>query len=70
MNVDFGDFNNDGWLDGYVDQHHHGAYLQEGNMLWRNNGADAEGLGAVHGRRRRRRGTFDGGWGWGAKFLD
>jgi tetratricopeptide (TPR) repeat protein len=69
MNVDFGDFNNDGWADIYVTNITTDRYLQEGNMLWRNNGPDADG-------RLRfmdispEAATFDGGWGWGAKFLD
>ncbi|MCP4246699.1 MAG: CRTAC1 family protein, partial [bacterium] len=69
MNVDFGDFNNDGWLDIYVANITTAEYLQEGNMLWHNNGPGPDGsislvdvsLGT---------GTFYGGWGWGAKFFD
>ncbi len=69
MNVDFGDFNNDGWLDIYVTNITTAEYLQEGNMLWHNNGRGEDGqltltdvsLETV---------TYDGGWGWGAKFFD
>ena len=69
MNADFGDFNNDGWLDVYVTNITTAEYLQEGNMLWYNQGLDPEG-------RLRftdislETGTYDGGWGWGAKFFD
>ena len=69
MNVDFGDFDNDGWLDIYVTNITTSEYLQEGNMLWRNNGSGPQtpltltdiSLDA---------GVYDGGWGWGAKFFD
>ncbi len=40
MNVDFGDFDNDGWLDIYVANITTREYLQEGNMLWHNDGPD------------------------------
>ena len=43
MNVDFGDFNNDGWIDVYVTNITTAEYLQEGNMLWRNNGPGDDG---------------------------
>ncbi len=69
MNVDFGDFNNDGWLDIYVTNITTAEYLQEGNMLWYNNGPDAEGMVSFIDISLET-GTYDGGWGWGAKFLD
>jgi len=69
MNVDFGDFNNDGWLDIYVTNITTAQYLQEGNMLWRNNGPRRDGT-VVLMDVARESGTSDGGWGWGAKFLD
>ncbi len=69
MNVDFGDFNGDGWLDIYVANITTAEYLQEGNMLWHNNGpADAEGITLTDVSLETA--TYDGGWGWGAKFLD
>jgi len=69
MNVDFGDFNNDGWLDIYVTNITTAEYLREGNMLWRNNGPDPDGRARFMDVARES-GTYDGGWGWGAKFLD
>jgi hypothetical protein len=69
MNVDFGDFDNDGWLDIYVANITTAEYLQEGNMLWHNNGLDADGqLSFIDVSLET--GTYDGGWGWGAKFFD
>ena len=69
MNVDFGDFNGDGWLDVYVTNITTARYLQEGNMLWRNNGPGADGIVRFMDVSPES-GTFDGGWGWGGKFLD
>jgi hypothetical protein len=71
MNVDFGDVDNDGSLDIYVTNILARRYKSdEGNMLWLNV-ADATAPG---GRRFWNAGlvtgTYDGGWGWGAKFLD
>ncbi len=69
MNVDFGDVNNDGWLDIYVTNITTAEYLREGNMLWHNNGPSDEArvdfvdIATVSD-------TYDGGWGWGAKFFD
>ncbi|MBI4169994.1 MAG: CRTAC1 family protein, partial [Acidobacteria bacterium] len=64
MNVDFGDFNNDGFLDIYVTNITTVEYLREGNMLWHNMGdgsfTDVAGPSEV----------YDGGWGWAGKFLD
>ena len=69
MNVDFGDFNGDGWLDVYVTNITASRFLREGNMLWLNNGAGADG-GITFTDVSAETGTFDGGWGWGAKFFD
>jgi hypothetical protein len=64
MNVDFADLDGDGYPDIYVANITKPGYLVEGNFLWHNN----------------RDGTFtdqapdlgvdNGGWGWGAKFVD
>ncbi len=69
MNVEFGDFNNDGWMDVYVTNITTAEYLQEGNMLWRNNGPGEDGRVSFMDISPES-GTYDGGWGWGAKFLD
>lgn len=69
MNIDFGDFNNDGWLDAYVANITTAEYLQEGNMLWHNNGVDDDGNFTMTDIAHET-GTYDGGWGWGAKFFD
>jgi tetratricopeptide (TPR) repeat protein len=69
MNVDFGDVNGDGWLDVYVTNVTTSAYLQEGNMLWHNNGVGPDGVPTFTDVSLET-GTYDGGWGWGAKFFD
>ncbi len=69
MNVDFGDFNNDGWFDVYVTNITTAEYLQEGNMLWYNNGPDPDGTLTLTDIALET-GCYDGGWGWGAKFFD
>ena len=69
MNVDFGDFNNDGWLDVYVTNITTAEYLQEGNMLWYNQGRRPGGDLKMTDISLEA-GTYDGGWGWGAKFFD
>jgi len=68
MNVDVADFTHDGWLGIYV-TNITDDFMQEGNMLWRNNGLDA------HGRLTftdvaRETGTASTLWGWAAKFGD
>ncbi|MFQ5740113.1 MAG: FG-GAP-like repeat-containing protein [Acidobacteriota bacterium] len=69
MNVDFGDFDNDGWLDIYVTNITSAKYLQEGNMLWYNGASDEDGV-PIFMDVSVETGTQDGGWGWGAKFFD
>ena len=69
MNAELADYDNDGRLDVYVTNITTDRFVREGNMLWHNDGPDAEG------RLRftdvaAETGTFDGGWGWGAKFFD
>jgi enediyne biosynthesis protein E4 len=63
MNVDWGDYDNDGLLDIYV-TNITDDYMREGNFLWHNDGnlkfTDVA----------RETGTYDTGWGWGAKFFD
>ncbi len=64
MNIDFGDFDGDGYTDGYVANITTAEYLKEGNMLLLNggNGTFSNVASAT--------GTFDGGWGWCARFFD
>ena len=69
MNVDFGDLDGDGWLDIYVADITTAEYLQEGNMLWHNHGIGPNGL-LTFTDIALETGTYDGGWGWGAKFFD
>jgi hypothetical protein len=63
MNVEWGDFDNDGLLDIYV-TNITDDYMKEGNFLWHNNG------NLTFSDVSRETGTYDTGWGWGAKFLD
>ncbi|MBZ0269067.1 CRTAC1 family protein, partial [bacterium] len=69
MNVDFGDFDNDGWLDVVVTNITTAEYLQEGNMLWHNDGPGDFDIVAFTDVAAEA-GAWDGGWGWGAKFVD
>jgi hypothetical protein len=63
MNVDWGDYNNDGWLDIYV-TNVYDDYMKECAMLWHNMG---DGTFADVSQEV---GTCDTGWGWAAKFFD
>jgi hypothetical protein len=63
MNAEFGDYDNDGWLDAYVTNITE-PFLTECNMLWRNN-ADFTFTDVSEPT-----GTCDTDWGWGAKFID
>ena len=63
MNVDWGDFDNDGLLDIYV-TNITDDYMKEGNFLWKNNG------NLTFTDVSRETNTYDTGWGWGAKFFD
>ena len=63
MNVDWGDFDNDGLLDVYV-TNITDEYMREGNFLWRNSG-DGSFTDVS-----RETGTHDTGWGWCGRFFD
>ena len=63
MNVDWGDYDGDGYLDIYV-TNITDDYMREGNFLWHNNG------NLTFTDVSRETGTADTGWGWGAKFFD
>ncbi len=69
MNVDFGDVDNDGWLDIYVTNITTDGYLKEGNMLWQNTASDENGIPIFMDISVDTE-THHGGWGWGAKFVD
>jgi hypothetical protein len=63
MNVDWGDFDNDGLFDVFV-TNITDEYMKEGNFLWKN-------LGDLHFTDvARETGTFATGWGWAGKFFD
>jgi enediyne biosynthesis protein E4 len=64
MNVDFADLDGDGYPDIYVVNITKPGYLVEGNFLWHNN---RDGTFTDHAPQL---GITDGGWGWGAKFVD
>jgi hypothetical protein len=63
MNVDWGDFDNDGLFDVYV-TNITDEYMREGNFLWQNNGD------GTFGDVSRETGTHNTGWGWAGKFFD
>ena len=63
MNVDVGDYDNDGWLDIYV-TNITDEYMKECNMLWHNNG------NGTFSDVSRETGTCNTLWGWAAKFAD
>jgi len=63
MNVEWGDYDDDGRLDIFV-TNITDDYMREGNFLWRNNG---DGTFTDVSRET---GTYETGWGWCAKFVD
>jgi enediyne biosynthesis protein E4 len=63
MNADWGDYDNDGWLDIFV-TNITDDYMREGNFLWHNNG------NLTFTDVARETGTWETGWGWGGKFFD
>lgn len=63
MNVDFGDYDNDGYMDIYVTNITN-RYIRQGNMLWHNMGEGTFVNAAQENN------CADGGWAWGAKFFD
>ena len=64
MNVDFADLDGDGYPDIYISNITKPGYLVEGNFLWHNN---RDGTFTDHAPDL---GVDNGGWGWGAKFVD
>jgi hypothetical protein len=72
MNADLADMDNDGYPEIYVTNVHH-PVLPEGNLLWHNrpdpkhpDDPTKRTFQNIAGEV----GTKDGGWGWGAKFVD
>ncbi|HVT60583.1 MAG TPA: CRTAC1 family protein [Thermoanaerobaculia bacterium] len=63
MNAEWGDYDNDGWLDIFV-TNITDDYMREGNFLWHNNG------NLTFTDVSRETGTYETGWGWAAKFFD
>jgi ASPIC/UnbV protein/VCBS repeat protein/FG-GAP repeat protein len=68
MNAEWGDYDNDGWLDVFV-TNITDDYMREGNFLWRNNGLNETGEVSFTDVSRET-GIHDTGWGWGAKLFD
>jgi len=64
MNVDFGDYNNDGWLDLYITNIWTKEYVKEGNQLYRNMGDGTFSDVSFE------TGVYDGGWCWAGRFWD
>jgi len=64
MNVDFGDYNNDGWLDLYITNIWTREYVKEGNQLYRNMGDGSFSDVSFEA------GVYDGGWCWAGRFWD
>jgi tetratricopeptide (TPR) repeat protein len=64
MNVDFGDYNNDGWLDLYVTNIWTKDYVQEGNQLYRNM-ADGTFTDISF-----EADVYNAGWCWAGRFWD
>jgi tetratricopeptide (TPR) repeat protein len=64
MNVDFGDYNNDGWLDLYITNIYTKEYVKEGNQLFRNMGDGTFRDVSFETN------VYDGGWCWAGRFWD
>ena len=64
MNIDLGDFNNDGWLDLYICNIYCKEYVKEGNRLHRNMGDGTFKDISFEA------GVFDAGWAWAGRFWD
>jgi hypothetical protein len=68
MNAEWGDYDNDGWLDVFV-TNITDDYMREGNFLWHNNGVGPKGM-VTFSDVAAETGTRNTGWGWGGKFFD
>lgn len=64
MNVAFGDYNNDGWLDLYITNIYTKEYVKEGNQLYRNMGDKTFSDVSFETN------VYDAGWCWAGRFWD
>lgn len=64
MNVDLGDYNNDGWLDLYITNIYTKEYVKEGNQLYRNMGDGIFRDVSFEAN------VYDAGWAWAGRFWD
>jgi len=64
MNVEFGDYNNDGWLDLYITNIWTKEYVKEGNQLYRNMGDKTFSDVSFETN------VYDAGWCWAGRFWD
>jgi tetratricopeptide (TPR) repeat protein len=64
MNIDLGDYNNDGWLDLYVTNIYTKEYVKEGNQLYRNMGDGTFRDVSFEAN------VYDAGWAWAGRFWD
>ena len=64
MNVEFGDYNNDGWLDLYITNIWTKEYVKEGNQLYRNMGDGTFSDISFEAN------VYDAGWCWAGRFWD
>ncbi len=64
MNIDFGDYNNDGWLDLYITNIWTKEYVKEGNQLYRNMGDGTFSDVSFEAN------VYDAGWCWAGRFWD
>jgi len=64
MNVEFGDYNNDGWLDLYITNIWTKEYVKEGNQLYRNMGDGTFSDVSFETN------VYDAGWCWAGRFWD
>ena len=64
MNVELGDYNNDGWLDLYITNIYTKEYVKEGNQLYRNMGDGTFRDVSFEAN------VYDAGWAWAGRFWD
>jgi len=64
MNIELGDFNNDGWLDLYISNIYTKEYVKEGNRLHRNMGDGTFRDISFEAN------VYDAGWAWAGRMWD